>query len=82
MHMLFVIVYRENDRWREKKSQLFIYIAIHCISSQINIFSSIYEYFSSASAQDEPQVLHNGNYRALFSASDQTHCALVVCDSE
>ena len=27
-------------------------------------------------------MLHSGNYTALFSASEQTHCALVICNCE
>ena len=33
---------------------------------------------SSAISRDERQALHSGNYTALFSASEQTSCALVV----
>ena len=35
----------------------------------------------SASSQDESQALDNGNFTTV-PASEQTHCALVVCDSE
>ena len=31
---------------------------------------------------NEPLALHRGSYIALFSAFEQTHCALVVCNSE
>ena len=36
----------------------------------------------SASSREEPKALYSGNRIALFSASKQTHCRLVVCDFE
>ena len=42
----------------------------------------LYEHILSASSRDERQVLFIGDYSVLFFASEQTHSALVVCDSE
>ena len=42
----------------------------------------LYEHLSSAIFQDEPSALHSGYYAALFSASEQSHCTLVIHNSE
>ena len=42
------------------------------------LYLLLYEHLWSTSLWDEPQTLHNGNY----SASKQTHCILVMCNSE
>ena len=62
---------RETDPWSAGLKNVFV-----CF------LGILYEHLSSASFRAEPCALHNDNYIALFAASDQTHCALVVCDSE
>ena len=41
-----------------------------------------YEHLSSASSREERLALRKGKYIALLSASEQTHCAVIECDSE
>ena len=61
---------------------LFSFLLLLLYFSFTFILIILYEHFLSASPRDELQALHNGNYIALFSVSDQNHCVLVVRNSE
>ena len=49
---------------------------------QTQLLYEVDEHFLNTWSLDEPQALHNGSCIVLFSASKQTHCSLVIFDSE